>query len=114
MNSFSKKAILLVALLSCAFAGRTTAQTLSDSLKTVTLRIGGITCSNDCQMIASSVSRVKGVRQCQTVGKESATTAFKMQYDPRQTSEKDIQTAILNTGACEAPSERPYKVKSIL
>lgn len=103
-----------MAMLSCAFAGQANAQTLSDSLKTITLRVGGITCSNDCKMIANSVSRVKGVKQCQTVGKETATTAFKVEYDPRQASEKDIQKAILNTGACEAPSERPYKVKSIL
>ena len=75
-----------------------------------TVKVKGITCAMDLKMIAANVEKVAGVRSCEP-GNAGATTSFVIMYDPALVTEKDIYLAIENTGSCEAPDERPYKVK---
>lgn len=81
-----------------------------DTVKTIQVKVKGITCSTDLKMIASNVEKVNGVISCKP-GKEGATTTFSVEFDPTKVSEKEIYTAIEGTGSCENPEERPYKVK---
>jgi hypothetical protein len=40
-----------------------------------------------------------------------ATSSFEVKYNPTKANLKDIHGAIENTGGCENPNDRPYKVK---
>jgi hypothetical protein len=40
-----------------------------------------------------------------------ATSSFEVKYNPKKANIKDIHSAIENTGGCENPNDRPYKVK---
>jgi len=82
----------------------------ADSLKTVQLKVKGITCSTDLKMICTSIEKVKGVISCK-VAKQGTTTTFEVSFQPAMVSEKEITAAIENTGSCENPDERPYQVK---
>jgi hypothetical protein len=39
------------------------------------------------------------------------TSSFEVKYNPAQISLKAIHSAIENTGGCENPNDKPYKVK---
>jgi len=82
---------------------------LTDS--TVTIKVKGVTCSNDLKTLADNVKQLRGVSDCKP-GKMGPTSVFKITYDPALVSTKDIYKAIENTGGCSDPNERPYKVKT--
>lgn len=64
----------------------------------------------DLKMIAANVEKKQGVSSCKP-GKQGTTTTFEIQYNPAVVTEKEIFAAIENTGSCENPDARPYKVK---
>jgi copper chaperone CopZ len=82
----------------------------SPSDSTITIKVKGVTCSNDLKTLATNVMELKGVSNC-TPGKAGPTSVFKITYNPALVSTKEIYKAIENTGGCSDPNERPYKVK---
>lgn len=93
-----------------AYALTNSTQQANDSLFTTQVKVKGITCATDLKMIASNVQKLPGIIAF-TPGKQGPTTTFELQYNRYLVSEKEIQAAIENTGSCELPDERPYKVK---
>tara|TARA_B110000114_G_C15025032_1_gene370533 strand:- start:372 stop:719 length:348 start_codon:yes stop_codon:yes gene_type:complete len=83
---------------------------IADTTKTLTTKVKGITCSTDLKMISANVEKLKGVSTCKA-GKTGPTTTFEITYNPALITEREIHTAIQNTGSCENPDERPYKIK---
>ena len=81
---------------------------LTDS--TITIKVKGVTCSNDLKTLSDNVKELKGVSDCKP-GKMGPTSVFKITYNPALITTKDIYKAIENTGGCSDPNERPYKVK---
>ncbi|MBK8243643.1 MAG: hypothetical protein IPK88_09470 [Saprospiraceae bacterium] len=108
IKSFVLAFIVLTATTSIAFAQSTTQKT--DSTKTVTIKVKGISCSMDLKMISANVEKLKGVSSCKA-GKMGTTSSFEVKFNPALVTEKEINTAIENTGSCENPDERPYKIK---
>lgn len=102
--------IVLTATANIAFSQTTSTNQTTDSLKTATIKVKGITCSMDLKMISANVEKVKGVSSCKA-GKQGTTTTFEVKYNPALVTEKEIFAAIENTGSCENPDERPYKIK---
>lgn len=102
--------VLLTATSNHTFSQTTTSKQAADSLITVTVKVKGITCSMDLKMIAANVEKVNGVSSCKA-GKQGTTTTFEITYHPFVVTEKEIFAAIENTGSCENPDERPYKIK---
>jgi copper chaperone CopZ len=102
--------IVLTAAANSGFSQTTTTNQTTDSLKTATLKVKGVTCSMDLKMISANVEKVKGVSSCKVV-KQGTTTTFEVKYNPAFVTEKEIFATIENTGSCENPDERPYKVK---
>lgn len=100
--------IVFTATTNIAFAQSTTQKT--DSPKTVTIKVQGINCSMDLKMIAANVEKLKGVTSCKSI-KMGTTSSFAVIFNPELTTEKEINNAIENTGSCENPNEKPYKIK---
>ena len=82
---------------------------LTDS--TITIKVKGVTCSNDLKTLSDNVKLLMGVSDCKP-GKAGPTSVFKVTYNPALVSAKEIYKAIENTGGCSDPNDRPYKVKS--
>ncbi len=108
IKSFVLAFIVLTATTSIAFAQSTTQK--NDTTKTVTLKVKGISCSMDLKMISANVEKLKGVSSCKA-GKMGTTSSFEVKFNPALVTEKEIHIAIENTGSCENPDERPYKIK---
>lgn len=110
LNSFVLAVVLLVASANIASSQTITNNQTNDSLKTATVKVKGINCANDLKTIANNVEKVNGVSSCKS-GKQGTTTTFEVVYNPAYVTEKEIFSAIENTGGCENPNDRPYKVK---
>ncbi|MBS1653108.1 MAG: heavy-metal-associated domain-containing protein [Bacteroidetes bacterium] len=110
IKSFVLAFIVLTATTSIAFSQTTNTNQTTDSLKTATVKVKGITCSMDLKMISANVEKLNGVNSCKS-GKQGTTTTFEVKYNPALITEKEIFAAIESTGSCENPNEKPYKVK---
>lgn len=76
----------------------------------ITVKVKGVGCATDIQMIQANVNKLKGVNTCETV-KTGATTSFEVFFDPNIVQKAGIVEAIEDTPGCEDPDTRPYKVK---
>jgi len=101
---------VLIATTNIAYSQTTTTTQTTDSLKTATIKVKGITCSMDLKMISTNIEKIKGVRSCKT-GKQGTTTTFEVKFKPELVKEKEIFAAIENTGSCYNPDVKPYKIK---
>jgi copper chaperone CopZ len=79
-------------------------------LKSVSLKVKGLHCADDVKTISEGITKLNGVTSC-TAGNPGATTSFTVKFDPARVSETEIRKAIENTGGCDNPEEKPYKVK---
>lgn len=82
----------------------------SDPIKTISIRVKGVTCSSDLKTIAANVEKVNGVNRCQAV-KEGPTSTFEVIFDSSVVTKKQIHSAIEATAGCKNPNDRPYKIK---
>lgn len=106
------KKIIIASLIFTAIANRSFASVLkpfADS--TITIKVKGVTCSNDLKTLADNVMLLKGVSACKP-GKAGPVSVFKITFNPALVSTKEIFKAIENTAGCSDPDERPYKVKN--
>ncbi len=109
--------IALIVIPNIAFAQSTTVtavtpetETEADNTKSITIKVKGITCGMDLKSISTNVEKLEGVSSC-TAEKAAATSAFEVKFDPALVTEKQIYSAIEDTGGCKNPADRPYKVK---
>jgi len=110
-NIFVLAIIFMVGTTTVTFAQSTEKKVqITDTTKTLTTKVKGITCSTDQKMISANVEKLKGVSTCKAV-KTGPTTTFEIAYNPAVITGKEIKTAIEKTGSCENPDERPYKIK---
>ncbi len=74
----------------------------ADSLKSMIVKVKGITCSNDVKTITGNIEKLIGVQRCKA-DKPGATTSFELSFNPARVSEKEIFAAIENTGGMRKP-----------
>ncbi|VAW22963.1 hypothetical protein MNBD_BACTEROID01-2371 [hydrothermal vent metagenome] len=107
---FTLAFIAMAATTNPVFSQNTTTQT-SDSTKTITIKVKGADCSEDLQIIAANVEKLKGVKSCKII-KEGVTSSFGVKYNPALATKKEIYAAIENTSGCDNPNDKPYTVKN--
>ncbi len=90
---------------------KTIAQTATAAKDTtITLKVKGLTCSNDLKTIATNVKEIKGVTACKP-GKLGPTSTYKITFNPAVVNRNDLVAVIENTPGCGDGDEKPYKVK---
>lgn len=110
LKSFVFTFFILTATVSTVFSQDADIAQQSVETTTSSIAVKGITCSTDLTMISNNVKKLNGVNNCEVL-KEGPTSKFKVTFNPDLVTEKAIHTAIEETGSCENPDERPYKVK---
>jgi copper chaperone CopZ len=105
-----KKIITLILLLT-AMKTIIVAQTNNATKDTtITVKVKGLTCSNDLKTIATNVKEIKGVSECKP-GKLGPTSSYKITFNPSMVKRDDLVTVIENTPGCGDGADKPYKVK---
>jgi copper chaperone CopZ len=102
--------ILIAIFLFATPALKSTAQTATNKDTTITLKVKGLTCSNDLKTIATNVKEIKGVTACKP-GKLGPTSTYKVTFNPAVVNRNDLVAVIENTPGCGDGDEKPYKVK---
>jgi len=102
---------IIITLIIFTAIGNKALASISFTDSTITIKVKGVTCSNDLKTLADNVKELKGVSDCKP-GKMGPTSVFKITYNPALVSTKEIYKAIENTGGCSDPNDRPYKVKT--
>lgn len=106
------KKIFFVVILFNAISNQTIAQSNGQPTDTtITIKVKGVTCSNDLKTLSTNVKELKGVSDCKP-GKAGPVSVFKITYNPASVTIAEIYKAIENTGGCSDPNEKPYKVKT--
>ncbi len=101
--------IIIAIFLFAIPALKSSAQT-STKDTTITLKVKGLTCSNDLKTIATNVKEIKGVSACNP-GKLGPTSTYKVTFNPAVVNRNDLVAVIENTPGCGDGDEKPYKVK---
>lgn len=86
------------------------ANTTDNDLKTVEIKVKGITCAMEPGNISKSVMKIEGVESCELKGKAKAKSVFVVTYNPDVVSVKQIKDAVCCTASCEDPNKKPYSV----
>jgi copper chaperone CopZ len=105
------KKIIIAVFVFTGIANKSFSNNKPQTDSTITIKVKGVTCSNDLKTLADNVKELKGVSDCKP-GKMGPTSVFKITFNPALVSTKDIFKAIENTGGCSDPNDRPYKVKA--
>lgn len=103
--------VVITFTFSASAKAQDTTSKMTDTVKTITIHVNGITCGGDMPIINKNVIKVKGVISCEVVGKPGATTTFKVEYNPNLITVKEIVKAVENSPSCDYPDQRPYRVK---
>jgi hypothetical protein len=103
---------LLTSISSFAQTGGQAAQ-VTDSLKTATITVSGITCSGDLKMIKDRLVKQAGIDECVLSSTEKGKAVFQVGYHTSVVSESQVQKYIEGTPSCDAPGVYPYKVKNV-
>lgn len=103
--------IILATSSNIAFAQTTAKKAIQkvEDTQTITVKVKNVTCPVDLKMICDNVEKLEGVSACK-VAKKGATTKLKVTMTTAIKKEA-IYAAIENTGTCEDPNDRRYKVK---
>jgi copper chaperone CopZ len=104
--------IIFAIILIAAPTTKTIAQTATQTKDTtITIKVKGLTCSNDLKTIATNVKEVKGVKACKP-GKLGPTSTYKITFNPAIVKRNDLVVVIENTPGCGDGADKPYKVKN--
>lgn len=99
-------AILTIALLTNNAKAQATKDTAKAKTASITFTVTGMDCQTDSKMIETALYRKKGVKSVKTTD-DNITVV----YNPDKVKPEDLKTIIENTGSCEDPNVKVYKVK---
>lgn len=103
---------IIIAFVSTATLTTALGQT-TDTLKTATVKVSGITCSGDLPLIKKKLINKEGIDEVSFAEIKGETVIFTVNYHSSITSETKIQEYIEAAPSCDNPNEYPYKAKAV-
>ena len=103
---------LISILIVFVFSNISHSQTKADTVKTATIKIGGIACNMDMPIIKKKLLNQEGVDEATYSEAKSGSVIFTVKYHSSIITEKKIREVIEAAPSCDNPNELPYKVKS--
>jgi copper chaperone CopZ len=101
---------IIIALITFAVSNNSSGQTTTDTVKTATVKVIGITCKLEESDIKKKLLSQEGIDETTY---SSGTGIFTVKYHSSTITEKKISEVIEASPSCENPNQFPYKVKSI-
>lgn len=108
-----KAIILLTIFLGIFFAQNSFGQNPKDTLKTISVKITGITCEGDLPIIKKKLINQPGVDEVTYEKAKTDTVNFVIKYHTSAIDEKKIRKTIEAAPSCDYPGVFPYKVKEL-
>lgn len=109
-----KKIFLFCLLLTGSlFLSQTSSAQAADTLKTVTIEVSNLHCDGDMPTIKKQLLNGEGIDDVTFTDRKKLASSFTITYHTAATSPEKVKAAIENTAGCDAPDEKPYRVKHI-
>ncbi len=108
------KRILSITLLSGAailYHCQAAAQSVTDTLKEITIKVTNLHCGNDMPTIKKKLLNEPGVEEIRFTDIAGETSVFTIRYHTSAISQGEIEKAIESTPGCDNKDETPYRVK---
>lgn len=91
--------------------GFTLAAQDADTITTIEVKIKGVTCANDLNIIGNNLKELEGIVSSELVGEAKPTSKMEITYNPTLVVVDSIYARIEDSPSCDFPDQRPYKVK---
>lgn len=82
-----------------------------DTVTTIEVKIKGVTCANDLNIIGNNLQTLDGIVSSELIGKAKPTSKMEITYNPTLVVVDSIYARIEDSPSCDFPDQRPYKVK---
>lgn len=83
----------------------------ADTLKTIEVKIKGVTCANDLNIIGKNLAKIDGIISSKRIGEAKPTSKMEITYNPALVEVDTIYARIEDSPSCDFPDQKPYKVK---
>lgn len=90
------------------------AQAQTDTLKTVIIKVSGISCNGDMPLIKKKLINQDGIEDVSYTEASKGKVTFTIQYHSVATSEEKIKKFIESAPSCDDPNTFPYKTKIVV
>lgn len=105
---------LLINLAIIAGGNSVYAQSQSDTLKTVLVKVSGISCNGDMPLIKKKLINQEGIEDVSYSEASNGKITFTILYHSIATTEEKIKQFIESAPSCDDPNTFPYKTKTVL
>ena len=85
----------------------------TDTLKSMTLKIGNLTCDGDMPTIQKNLLNQDGIDEVMFTSRKKEASTFTVLFHSAATDADNIKLAVENTPGCDDPDEKPYRVQHI-
>lgn len=110
MKTIKTTIFAVLFLFTGAYTSNASVVSTDSDLKTIEIKVKGITCGMEPGNISKAVTKLEGVESCELKGKAKAKSVFVITYNPEKVSEEQIHKAVEGCASCEDPSKTPYSV----
>lgn len=83
----------------------------ADTITTIEVKIKGVTCANDLNIIGNNLQALDGFITSSLVGEAKPTSKLAITYNPTLVPIDSIYARIEDSPSCDFPDQKPYKVK---
>ena len=108
-----KNIFFITCLLSLFFFRQQAAAQTADTLKTITLEVGNLHCDGDMPTIQKNLLNQEGIDEVSFTARKKQAATFTVTFHTAANSPNGIKSAVENTPGCDAPDEKPYRVKHV-
>lgn len=110
-----KKTILvIIALFFVLISDSVKAQAVNDTLKSLTIKVSGISCNGDMPLIKKKLINQEGIEDVSYTDASNGKVTFTILYHSIATTEEKIKQFIESAPSCDDPNTFPYKTKTVL
>lgn len=102
---------ILVAVVTLFIAQPSSAQTTTDSVKKIEIKVVNLHCGNDMPTIKKRLLNKDGIDEVVFTDISGESSMFTITYHTSVTTQAQIEKAIESTPGCDNKDETPYKVK---
>ncbi len=99
-------AVMAITAVTSAFGQSTT-----DTLKTATIKVSGISCNGDMPLIKKKLINQAGIDEASYTEAKGGAVTFSVKYHSSIATEKKIREIIEAAPSCDNPNLFPYKTK---
>ena len=104
---------IIIALVAITIGTTAFGQSTTDTLKSATIKVSGISCNGDMPLIKKKLINQEGIDEVNFTEAKDGAVTFSVKYHSSMTTEKKIRVVIEAVPSCDNPNLYPFKTKTL-